>query len=228
MVDYTVMMFSVRIQQVIAVGVIGGAIGTAKAQQPGLTPTLKPIDQTIADINPLSVSLRDMHVDLRMPIGFQNVYAVPGQSTMLMRSSGALHAVFPHSAYAPSRNGVRALIPAGTVFYIGLPPEHVPDEQVEDESPNLMSTRIYRQRALHVQSIVKSKVDSLVPPMHPDDALDQMPTTVSTAPRITRESPDVSSQVGPTVANHEAYRSQRLAELIQRAANAGAASPSTS
>jgi outer membrane scaffolding protein for murein synthesis (MipA/OmpV family) len=52
------------------------------------------------------------------------VYAVPGRDDLLMRTNGALYAVFDQSTYTrdPQKRGaMRAVIPAATVFYIGRP-----------------------------------------------------------------------------------------------------------
>ena len=80
------------------------------------------VDQ-VGDRHSLSHSLRVMPVDLS-PHGFERVYAVPGRDDLLMRTNGALYAVFDQSTYArdPQKRGaLRAVIPAATVFYIGRP-----------------------------------------------------------------------------------------------------------
>jgi hypothetical protein len=92
------------------------AVAPAAAEAP------KPVDSTVADRNSLSESLRLMPVDLS-PHGFERVYSVPGRDDLLMRSNGALYAVFSQSLYGrdPKRGTSRVLIPAATVFYIGRP-----------------------------------------------------------------------------------------------------------
>lgn len=82
----------------------------------------KVVDSTVADRHSLSQSLRMMPVDLS-PHGFERVYEVPGRDDLLMRSNGALYAVFSQSTYGrdPKRGTTRVLIPASTVFYIGQP-----------------------------------------------------------------------------------------------------------
>ena len=82
----------------------------------------KVVDPTVADRHSLSQSLRAMPVDLS-PHGFERVYEVPGRDDLLMRSNGALYAVFSQSIYGrdPKRGNTRVLIPASTVFYIGQP-----------------------------------------------------------------------------------------------------------
>lgn len=80
------------------------------------------VDAAVADRNSLSTSLRAMPVDLS-PHGFQRVYSVPGRDDLLMRSNGALYAVFSQSSYArdPRRGNSVVTVPASTIFYIGRP-----------------------------------------------------------------------------------------------------------
>ena len=80
------------------------------------------VDPSSADRNSLSGSLRVMPVDLS-PHGFDRVYAVPGRDDLLMRSNGALYAVFSQSSYArdPRRGNAVVTVPASTIFYIGRP-----------------------------------------------------------------------------------------------------------
>ncbi|MCZ6837009.1 MAG: hypothetical protein O7G85_14630 [Planctomycetota bacterium] len=84
------------------------------------------VESNVADTGPLSRSLRDLSIDLRMPTGFDKLYHIQGDREYYMRSSGGLHAVFPRSVYSRSRsrrgNVTRTKIPDGTVFYIGTPP----------------------------------------------------------------------------------------------------------
>ena len=80
------------------------------------------VDPTVGDRHSLSESLRVMPVDLS-PHGFDRVYAVPGRDDLLMRTNGALYAVFSQSIYGrdPKKGTTRVLIPASTIFYIGKP-----------------------------------------------------------------------------------------------------------
>ena len=99
----------------------------AHAQSPSRDPNAidaapRVVDQ-MGDRHSLSHSLRVMPVDLS-PHGFERVYAVPGRDDLLMRTNGALYAVFDQSTYTrdPQKRGaMRAVIPAATVFYIGRP-----------------------------------------------------------------------------------------------------------
>jgi hypothetical protein len=83
---------------------------------------LQQVDPGAADRNALQHSLRIMPVDLS-PHGFERVYQVPGRDDLLMRSNGALYAVFDQSTYTrdPKKKTLKAGIPADTVFYIGRP-----------------------------------------------------------------------------------------------------------
>ena len=92
------------------------------ASQPSSSQVPQQVDPSTADRNSLSGSLRVMPVDLS-PHGFERVYSVPGRDDLLMRSNGALYAVFSQSVYSrdPRKGNLRVMIPASTVFYIGKP-----------------------------------------------------------------------------------------------------------
>ena len=88
---------------------------------PNAVPEL--VDQRVADRNSLGHSLRVMQVDLS-PHGFERVYKVPGRDDLLMRTNGALYAVYSQSAYAADtqrKGAIKAIVPAATIFYIGRP-----------------------------------------------------------------------------------------------------------
>jgi len=94
---------------------------------------LEPIDQTIADVSVLSMSLRKIEPGLRQPNDFSRVFRIPGKHDMFMRQQGGLYAVFPESVYGVDKKGnVQAVIPNDTMFYIGRPPmldaEPTPDD----------------------------------------------------------------------------------------------------
>ena len=82
---------------------------------------LTPVDPTVEDTGPLSVSLRELQVDLRGPVGFEHIYRVPGhEDELYMRVDGGLLAIFPQSIYSDTRWGPVPIIPNNTVFYIGV------------------------------------------------------------------------------------------------------------
>ncbi len=77
----------------------------------------RPVDEGVGDVSVLGTSLRVVDPGLDAALGFDDVYRVPGMPMMLMRVSGGIYAVFPQSVY--SAEG--ALVPPGTIFYIGPP-----------------------------------------------------------------------------------------------------------
>lgn len=82
---------------------------------------ISPLDQAVEDTSVLSTSLRKIDWDTRYPVGFENVYRIPGHDDKLMRADGALYAIFPQSVYANTAYGDIPLIPHDTVFSIGWP-----------------------------------------------------------------------------------------------------------
>ncbi|MFM1935572.1 MAG: hypothetical protein RI990_531 [Planctomycetota bacterium] len=102
-----------------AVVLAGDALGQSGAAQA----PVQQVDSAAGDRHALSTSLRVMSVDLS-PHNFERVYQVPGRDDLMMRTNGALYAVFEQSTYArdpKQRGALRAVIPAATVFYIGRP-----------------------------------------------------------------------------------------------------------
>jgi hypothetical protein len=96
---------------------------------------LTPVEQGVADVDMLSSSLRSLQADLRAPAGFERVYEGSwedryGQrSGFFARVSGGVTAVFPMSRYSAVLGGIEPEIPAGTVFYLGDPPEPWPQSR---------------------------------------------------------------------------------------------------
>jgi len=80
---------------------------------------LEPVDEGVADLDPLATSTRVPPGDQRVPTGFLSLYRVPERDDLLMRVNGGLYAVFPRSLYAQSRFGPVPTIPNDTVFHIG-------------------------------------------------------------------------------------------------------------
>lgn len=80
-----------------------------------------PVDQGVADVDPLATSLRVIEQSMAEDSAFERVYADPAHPQWLVRRAGAITATFPRSSYLPTRFGSLPLIPAGTVFWIGEP-----------------------------------------------------------------------------------------------------------
>jgi hypothetical protein len=99
---------------------IGAACGAAGGQ-PLSAARLQRVEAGRADTGPLAISTRELPEDLRVPTGFEHVYQASGDSDSLVRISGALVAEFPRSQYNLTRWGPVPVVPAGTVFHIGMP-----------------------------------------------------------------------------------------------------------
>lgn len=96
----------------------------------GAQPEFERIEQGVADVDLLRRSLRvSPWAEMRRPENFEAVYRLSGADAfgggdgMFYRFDGALTAAFPRSVYAESASGgLIPQVPAGTIFYIGLPP----------------------------------------------------------------------------------------------------------
>ncbi len=84
-------------------------------------PGLVPLDAGFEDRGGLQVSTRVVAPDLRLPLGFQRVYAIPGDPKHFTRGDGAIFAVFPRSVYRPASGGGQPMLPPSTVFQFGDP-----------------------------------------------------------------------------------------------------------
>jgi hypothetical protein len=104
-------------------------ISTIAQAQPAKRAILEPIDPGHSDVGPLGTSTRSIPVDMRSPTGFDGVFRVPGSAAGVgtidvpderyARVSGGLAAVFPRSSYVDGKKGRYAMVPAGTIYYIG-------------------------------------------------------------------------------------------------------------
>lgn len=165
---------------------------------PATTTPLQPIDQAVEDVSPLSASLRQMHVDLRQPTGFQQVYRVPGRDDLYMRIHGGVFAVFPQSVYARrGAAGPMPLIPAGTMFYIGPPTELL--RPVGPPSPP-HRTEVRERLDLRIDRGAERWVEPVMPHI------------------ISTHSGQDGAATARTIANDPSYRARRVGELLNRAA----------
>lgn len=107
-----------------------GALASGVVAQEGAWSGLEAVDQSVADVSPLSESLRFELLDMRVSDGFTRVYrleGINGWQDQYARRDGAITAVFPQSVYLPAEYGGGIAIPAGTVFIIGEPPAWMRD-----------------------------------------------------------------------------------------------------
>ena len=184
----------------------------------GQSDDLRPLDQRVEDTSPLSRSLRTIERGLRAPTGVNQVYRFPGQEDLYMRIIGGIHAVFPQSAYSSGRNGPVPLIPAGTIFYIGLP-DLGPTGQADPSAPQddgrvgedrygRLNLRVYPERTGQAEQRRISRSAVTVP-----------------FPSLDKRRPEQSSAVpnqsnASTIVTDARYRENRIRELMQSAANA--------
>jgi hypothetical protein len=209
----------------------------------GVPQMLQRVEQGVADVGALSETLRavDAQVDLRSPIGFTNVYRVPGRPDLLMRSSGAVFAIFPQSSYVHMDRGLTAIVPAGTVFSIGFPgPLQAPPSVVSPMfTPKMMpgvsaidalapidtSSALRRDQRVNTMLLVdesgrvfeptaldRQNWNQSLSPEHPGDIAEVRYHQFTTA------QPPEPGTLLHTIVTDEAYRVHRLAELLQRAA----------
>jgi len=121
------------------------------------------IDPGTADLSPNALSQRILLDEPRRFAGFEELYALPPDSSLgvsgrgvrapgtpseplFARVDGGVVAVFPRSVYLPTRRGEVPAIPPGTVFHIGSPEQILGlDEPASRRSgvasPNRIDTR---------------------------------------------------------------------------------------
>jgi hypothetical protein len=198
---------------------------------------LQRVDPNREDIGPLSESLRrmDFQADFRTPMGFQNVYRVPGRDDLLMRASGAVYAVFPQSVYVATGDGLAATVPPGTVFSIGQPgPWLMPLEGSQPAGflPQDGRPAAPAKEAVGADAAVVTAVQGRVIPRRstfvvgdawdrdgaPQYGREEEADVAATRREIVRAMPPDPSTFLKTIVTDEAYRCARLAELLQRAA----------
>ena len=183
---------------------------------------LTPVDPTVEDTGPLSVSLRELQVDLRGPVGFEHIYRVPGhEDELYMRVDGGLLAIFPQSVYTDTRWGPVPIIPNNTVFYIGA--ESMESLLVRDWSPR----ELWKDPlGLRIDGRIDLAADE------PDDPEAQAERDLPAAPRqpiapsTGREPgrdggpPWADLEAAATIVTDPSYRAHRLRELMRLAAEA--------
>lgn len=182
----------------------------AAVQPPGRQPAagLQPIDPGMQDLDPLRTSLRLQPVDLRQPMDFDKVYRLPGNGATdrLVRMSGALAAVFPRSDYAPTENGVVALIPAGTTFHIGGIPLAAPAPRAI--APASAAATVNDRTALAISQDIALPINGRDLPV----------------PQVLVRKDATTPHAPAAIMTDERYRAARVRQLLETAA---AASPKT-
>lgn len=213
---------------------LAGVAAHAQPIQQSATPAvtrveLRPVEQGIGDVSPLSANLRSLPTDLRMPIRFDRVYRLsdiaaaqpawrgPGRSfgsqpEGFVRFNAGVSAVFPYSAYTPSRDGFIAEVPPGTVFHLGLKPQPAGGRFSFMDSPTSragipLSMVASSARPPYQTSIPESQLNVPINRLVDTSAAANPPAHLqqSTEPR--------------SLWTSEAYRHERLSNLITGARN---------
>ncbi len=199
-------MLSASIHLAIAACAIGGAVPPSATRTAGHAidlRTLERLDETRQDIGPLRTSLAMQPTDLRQPLGFDHVYRLPGGedgSERLARISGGLAAVFPRSTYRTTEKGQLALVPPGTIFYLGsLPAGSAPSPAVSAAIHDLRYPS-QRTEAGDVERVLG------------------IDTRVSDSPQATPPQVVMTEKAPRGIMTDEAYRATRVRTLLQMAA----------
>jgi hypothetical protein len=190
------------------------------------------VESKAADRGALATSLHYLETPLRQPSGFSEIFLVPGSGTRLMRSNGAVHAVFSDSVYQvhvrdhhevydnihyPMGRRELSQLPPGVVFYLGP----VPTEQLV--APLGEKQHVAAQSAAGSPDLVQpDRIDPYAPP-------EPGPTACRVAPIDPRTQAILDSRrIGPdgepaapvSILNHSAYRAERIRQLMRYAAKA--------
>jgi hypothetical protein len=165
---------------------------------------LEPIDQTIADVSVLSMSLREIEPGLRQPNDFSRIFRIPGKQDLFMRQQGGLYAVFPESVYGVDKKGkLQVVVPYDTTFYIGRPPMLDAEPPADDASADgLRPGRI----DLRIDPHRESTAQAAMPPGRYETSSTGM--SIKPGARITL----------PAIVADEEYRQRRMRGLMRRAA----------
>jgi hypothetical protein len=86
----------------------------------------EPVEQSIGDVSPLAVSMRRIEPGLSTGANFDQVFRY---GDGFLRVQGGLYAVFDNSIYLRDqkrKGGMNAVVPPGTMYYIGAPPDPGP------------------------------------------------------------------------------------------------------
>jgi len=196
--------------------IMSGSAGVVESADVGAIP----LDQGVADRGALSISLRSFSVDLAVPNDFRQLYGLPGRDPAdgrYYRTQGALHAVFPESAYMHRDGRTLPLVPAGTVFHIG------PPEELLGAAPAPRSARAEAERLLHtersrIDERIDERIETRIEVGEPTRVHRAAPESLGvsrdpageSALAATEGETEVESEPLPRFLRDEAYRRERL------------------
>lgn len=180
-------------------------------------PGLVPVEQGVADVEPLGLSFRRLEVDRRRPLGFDQVFrlppAQPGAPARFARRSGAVTAVFTRSDYLPLEDGSGiAVIPPDTRFQIESDESAAAVPRPSPATP--AHSAAARTADSRVLSSSQSNVDRRVPHAQ-----------VTTGHEIAPLASPPAAATQPGMLTDEQHRVARITTLLRRAAAADDVKP---
>ena len=185
-----------RIAVAVAVAAVA-VVGPVAAGQTPPAPVLTPVDEAVADISPLQISLFDQRVDAGPASAFERVYQTDALPGRYARIDGAVWAVFPRSAYVATQDdGLVAIVPENTVFYIGGPPASMLAPAPLPVPPS--------------DRWINGRVSAYVGPVVRDTRIDGRWRAPAPPP------PTADAASRPTVWSSPAYRRSRMRALLAR------------
>lgn len=190
----------------------------------------RPIDQGLADRNPLGTSLRSLPQTIDAGRSFGRIYADPRRPGRYLRRQGGLSAVFPQSVYVgESADGI-PIVPPGTVFELGwegsaaatpsprtdAPPKELvpPGENRLDPSTHLAPGRRWKQDRHRIPTGDREFEGVEPPPAGPTAGYGD---PLATFEALGEVSSGLADRTSPRFLRDRAYRVRRLDDLIGRA-----------
>lgn len=213
----------------------GTASDNAHPLPAGQIKGLTPVDAGRPDMSPFSLSFRRLQMDLRLPLGFDQVYQIdpappllgavgrPTGAPRFARRSGALTAVFPRSEYQSTEDGVKVIVPADTRFHIGrMDGGLTPAGPAPGTAPTGPSS--WHGASTIASMIADHSVDRGVRRAGPGP---QAAVSVAMPPSPAPPSPPTAAQAATRegMMTSEAYRVRRLKSLLNEAARAAEPEP---
>ncbi len=166
----------------------------AYAQSPVDPQGFSPVDQTVADISPLSASLQSLRPDGGPPQGYNRVYTHPDYPGKFLRVNGAVIVEFQESEYVQTEEGLYAEFPPGAIYWIGGKPDYL--KPTPPPEPTLTMSRYFVNTRMSTQA----------------DSLDEKAARERAA-----NEPFISRR--PTVWSDEVYRQRRIERWLETAAD---------
>lgn len=192
----------------------------------GVIPTVcgaqdQPVQPGVADTDPLGESLRRLSPSLRIDNNFEHVYRLDptDRNSPFFRRAGGLYAVFPHSQYVLTREGVVAAVPPGTVYHFGRPETRTAATASASDSGSISGGRLRDSGASDLRYVGRQSQSVITP-----DRLDRTAAAMREREAAENLPIDGFGADEPTglltrregVMSDESYRARRLAQIVAR------------